>query len=79
MKQQKNIKTEDFIMENILSARMMTLEQENAKLNQMYLQSEYKLLQERMKPHFLFNSLNTIQFHILKDEKQITFDYFSLF
>lgn len=43
--------------------------------------SEYKLmaLRSAMNPHFLFNSLNSIQYFIAKNEKEQALNYLSLF
>jgi PAS domain S-box-containing protein len=43
--------------------------------------AEYKLMALRsvMNPHFLFNSLNSIQYFVAKNERRLALDYLSLF
>jgi sensor histidine kinase YesM len=43
--------------------------------------SDYKMmaLRSAMNPHFIFNSLNSIQYYISKNEKKLAINYLSLF
>ncbi|RYY54935.1 MAG: transporter substrate-binding domain-containing protein [Chitinophagaceae bacterium] len=47
-----------------------------AEMNQLL---QLKILQTRLNPHFLFNSLNAIQYFIIGDNKTVTLQYISRF
>jgi hypothetical protein len=49
------------------------------KLNADKLDSELKALRSQMNPHFIFNSLNSIQDLILREETETSYDYIALF
>ncbi|MDF2190380.1 histidine kinase [Paraflavitalea sp. CAU 1676] len=58
------------------------LNEKNAQIEQMNQLLKLKILQARMNPHFLFNSLNSIQYFITGDDKKASLQYigrFSLF
>ncbi len=44
-----------------------------------YIESELKALRSQMNPHFIFNSLNSIQDLILKNDTESSYDYIVLF
>jgi hypothetical protein len=49
------------------------------KLQTDKLQSELKALRSQMNPHFIFNSLNSIQDLVLREETETSYDYIALF
>ena len=59
--------------------RLQQQQQEIIKTNKIV--AEYKLmaLRSAMNPHFLFNSLNSIQYFIAKNERELALNYLSLF
>lgn len=52
---------------------------EKQVLKSSYLESELKALRAQMNPHFIFNSLNSIQDLILKEDTDASYDYIVLF
>lgn len=52
---------------------------EKQKIQTEMLESELKALRSQMNPHFIFNSLNSIQDLILKEETDASYDYIVLF
>ncbi len=52
---------------------------EKQKIESDMLESELKALRSQMNPHFIFNSLNSIQDLILKEETDASYDYIVLF
>ena len=52
---------------------------EKQKIQTDLLESELKALRSQMNPHFIFNSLNSIQDLILKEETDASYDYIVLF
>lgn len=59
--------------------RKKTIELEKANLNTKINQYKLQGLQQQMNPHFIFNSMSTIQNLILKDESANALDYISDF
>ena len=52
---------------------------EEQRLRSEMLESELKALRSQMNPHFIFNSLNSIQDLILREETENSYDYIVLF
>jgi tetratricopeptide (TPR) repeat protein len=70
--------------------RMKLIRKKNKQLDEAYLfleeskkyelaASNLKALKSQMNPHFIFNSLNSIQDLIIKNEKETSYDYIVLF
>ncbi|NII25960.1 histidine kinase [Pseudoflavitalea sp. X16] len=55
------------------------LSSKNNQIEQMNQLLKLKILQARMNPHFLFNSLNSIQYFITGDDKKATLQYIGRF
>lgn len=53
--------------------------QKKIKITQNYLQLEQQLLRSQMNPHFIFNSINSIQRYILQKDQQAAYDYLAKF
>jgi tetratricopeptide (TPR) repeat protein len=71
-------------------SRMKLIRKKNKQLDEAYLlleeskkyelaASNLKALKSQMNPHFIFNSLNSIQDLILKNKKEVSYDYIVLF
>lgn len=70
----------------VLYSRFRTRQKLNAKLEEQKKQIEQmnqllkmKILQARLNPHFLFNSLNSIQYFIAGGDKKVSLQYISRF
>lgn len=59
-----------------LARRMLEQQEEIEQLNQLL---KLKILQARLNPHFLFNSLNALQYFIAKDDKRTSLQYIGQF
>lgn len=55
------------------------LSDKNDQIEQMNQLLKLKILQARMNPHFLFNSLNSIQYFVTGDDKKATLQYMGRF
>ncbi|MGN6418578.1 MAG: histidine kinase [Pseudobacter sp.] len=55
------------------------LEQQKQQIEQMNQLLKMKILQARLNPHFLFNSLNSIQYFIAGGDKKLSLQYISRF
>jgi ABC-type amino acid transport substrate-binding protein len=55
------------------------ISKQNEQIEQMNQLLKLKVLQARMNPHFLFNSLNSIQYFITADDKRISLQYINRF
>ncbi len=55
------------------------LEQQKQQIEQMNQLLKMKILQARLNPHFLFNSLNSIQYFIAGGDKRVSLQYISRF
>ncbi|RPE05688.1 hypothetical protein EGT74_25305 [Chitinophaga lutea] len=55
------------------------LNRQRDQLDQLNLMIKLKILQARMNPHFLFNSLNAVQYFINADDKRMALQYVSRF
>ncbi|WP_394746906.1 sensor histidine kinase [Spongiimicrobium salis] len=60
-------------------ARKNHLQLERQRLKTNSLESELRALRAQMNPHFIFNSLNSIQDLILKEDTDASYDYIVLF
>ena len=54
-------------------------EEENTRINRMLAEFKMNALQAQMNPHFIFNSINSIQTYILEKNSQEAYDYLSKF
>lgn len=62
-----------------LEQRNQIISRQNETIEQMNQLLKLKVLQARMNPHFLFNSLNSIQYFINLDDKKNSLQYISRF
>ncbi|WP_298741514.1 histidine kinase [uncultured Chitinophaga sp.] len=62
-----------------LAQRNQLIVKQNEQIEQMNQLLKLKVLQGRMNPHFLFNSLNSIQYFITADNKKASIQYISKF
>jgi LytS/YehU family sensor histidine kinase len=53
--------------------------QQQASLKQKIAETEMQALRAQMNPHFIFNSLNSIENFIMKNDKRMASDYFAKF
>ena len=58
---------------------VMRREREKAEIQQKMNELEMQTLRSQMNPHFIFNSLNSIQRYIIKNEKMLASDYLERF
>lgn len=83
---QENLNTTNVVV-SLIDITVDKMNEEKIRLNAIELMasdmkmSEYKLMALRsvMNPHFLFNSLNSIQYFIAKNEREQALNYLSLF
>ncbi len=64
-------------LKRIKKNQLDQLEKQTLKTN--VLESELKALRSQMNPHFIFNSLNSIQDLVLKEDTDASYDYIVLF
>ncbi|HMR82580.1 MAG TPA: histidine kinase [Niabella sp.] len=62
-----------------LEQRNQLISKQNAQIDNMNQMLKLKVLQARMNPHFLFNSLNSIQYFIVQNDKKISLQYIARF
>jgi LytS/YehU family sensor histidine kinase len=62
-----------------LEQRNQLISRQNETIEQMNQLLKLKVLQARMNPHFLFNSLNSIQYFITLDDKKSSLQYINRF
>jgi hypothetical protein len=62
-----------------LAQRNQLISKQNEQIEQMNQLLKLKVLQAKMNPHFLFNSLNSIQYFISADDKKASLQYISRF
>ena len=62
-----------------LQARNAVIGEQNDAIGRMNRQLEQKVLQGQMNPHFIFNSLNAIQYFVSLDEKRQALNYIAAF
>lgn len=62
-----------------LAQRNQLISRQNDQIEQMNQLLKLKVLQARMNPHFLFNSLNSIQYFIVADDKKASLQYIARF
>jgi tetratricopeptide (TPR) repeat protein len=72
-------KNERLRMENELELQKLESEKTNAELQQQKIELEMQALRAQMNPHFIFNSLNSINMFILENNKLQASDYLSKF
>ena len=75
----KNEKSRREIAENALTLQKLENERANAALNQRASELEMQALRSQMNPHFIFNSLNSINRFILKNDKAAASEYLTKF
>lgn len=66
-------------MNEKLEQRNQLISKQNEQIEQMNQLLKLKVLQARMNPHFLFNSLNAVQYFITADDKKASLQYISRF
>jgi hypothetical protein len=59
--------------------RIRKKDEEKTKFNMLILESQMTALRSQMNPHFIFNSINSIQNYILKENTQQAYDYLAKF
>ena len=62
-----------------IKLQMISAEKEKVKLEENIVRSELKVLVAQMKPHFIFNSLNSIQHFVMQEDKKNAHLYISKF
>ncbi|WP_460767814.1 histidine kinase [Niabella terrae] len=62
-----------------LTLQNRLISDQNLQIGKMNRLLQLKILQARMNPHFLFNSLSSIQYFILQEDKQVSLKYISRF
>lgn len=63
----------------ILVQRNEVIARQNRQIEEMNQQLKMKILQTRLNPHFLFNSLNSIQYFVNLNEKKVAQEYIGHF
>ncbi|WP_018628626.1 histidine kinase [Niabella aurantiaca] len=66
-------------MNRALKQRNQLISAQNAQIENMNHMLKLKVLQTRMNPHFLFNSLNSIQYFIVADDRKVSLQYINRF
>ena len=66
-------------MSEELARRNLLISKQHEQIDQMNQLLKLKVLQARMNPHFLFNSLNAVQYFIAADDKKASLVYISRF
>ncbi|MBC7850328.1 MAG: histidine kinase [Chitinophagaceae bacterium] len=66
-------------MNKQLEEQNLVIRRQNAEIEQMNQLLKLKVLQARMNPHFIFNSLNALQYFIVLDDKKASLNYLSRF
>ncbi|MBZ4187490.1 histidine kinase [Niabella beijingensis] len=66
-------------LNGILQQRNQLISTQNAQIESMNQMLKLKVLQTRMNPHFLFNSLNSIQYFIIANDRKVSLQYIKRF
>jgi len=66
-------------MNRLLKQRNQLISAQNAQIEHMNHMLKLKVLQTRMNPHFLFNSLNSIQYFIIANDRKVSLQYIKRF
>ncbi|SDC40638.1 histidine kinase [Niabella drilacis] len=66
-------------MNRLLKQRNQLISVQNTQIEQMNHMLKLKVLQTRMNPHFLFNSLNSIQYFIVANDRKVSLQYIKRF
>lgn len=66
-------------LNSALKQRNHLISTQNAQIDRMNRRLQLKVLQTRMNPHFLFNSLNAIQYFVVEGNKRLTLQYIKRF
>jgi LytS/YehU family sensor histidine kinase len=66
-------------LSKILQQRNTIIAEQKKRLHALNQQLNMKILQSKLNPHFLFNSLNAIQYHIGADDKKGALQYITRF
>lgn len=66
-------------LNNLLTSRNKLIEQQKREINIINEELESKILRAQMNPHFIFNSLSSIQHFIIKDENESARNYLTKF
>ncbi len=68
-----------FIFYKTRIARIRKEEQQKAKVDKLLAEAEMAALRAQMNPHFIFNSLNSIDYYIIKQDQETASDYLNRF
>jgi hypothetical protein len=66
-------------LSKILQQRNTIIAEQKKKMQALNQQLKMKILQSKLNPHFLFNSLNAIQYHVTADDKKGALQYITRF
>ena len=66
-------------LNKLLQEKNKVIVAQKVKMEEMNEQLNIKILQSKLNPHFLFNSLNAIQYHIAEDDRKGALNYISGF
>jgi len=66
-------------MNQLLKQRNSLIAAQNQRIEEMNQQLNIKILQSRINPHFIFNSLNSIQYYITANDKKVALQYIARF
>ena len=66
-------------LNKLLQEKNKVIVSQKEKMEQMNEQLNIKILQSKLNPHFLFNSLNAIQYHIVENDRKGALNYISGF
>jgi hypothetical protein len=66
-------------MNHLLKQRNVVIAAQNQRIEEMNQQLNIKILQSRINPHFIFNSLNSIQYYITANDKKVALQYIAKF
>ena len=66
-------------LSKLLQVRSTLIAEQKEKLDQLNKQLNMKILQSKLNPHFLFNSLNAVQYHVGEGDKKAALQYLTHF
>ncbi len=68
-----------YVIIRLITLRIKKKEEEKTRIHQLIANSQLSALQAQMNPHFVFNSINSIQNFILKKDVSQAYDYLTKF